>query len=223
MVCCTLALREAGVADTGSALDCGDAERRAGADAHLARMRDVHKHAMDRVAAGRGGRAYGAAADFYLADAEVLALRARGDTKAAQEALKRSADAARRAYEAELSDMTEGRIQVGTVLLSALQWSHLWQESQAASEPTQTERVAVAEAYLQRVVKLEQLATRHVVQEGDDFVGAVQLKQLEFFKADAEAVRAALKHDAKSVWTKAAEVRRDAAKAVYERYWEEFP
>ena len=194
------------------------AKRVAAAENHLVRTRDMCRCAKERVAAKLQSEKTAYAADYYLADAELLLDNTKNSASVgtfAATVSKTRARAARQLYDSWWQDVLDKSL--GSAI-QAYAWSRSLMEAEMAANMKQVERLAVAEAYLRRSNELEK-AIKDWFGEGE--LTRQFLTDIEFHRADAQITVYQEQHDAKGdkLLARALKARVMAAEAGYNETW----
>jgi hypothetical protein len=205
-------------------------ERIAAAVAHLDRMADVRHEVRKQAALGAVPYEAYTGMDADFADARILAAAvngganqipslALGTARVAATKLTYGAywDGVEREHKTEPE---ENRIR-HLPFQSAWYWSRRWLLAELGIAHEQEDRLAAAEAYLDRTRQLDEIVQKELKSEQ---VGKQEVAEDAFYRADAEARVAELRDTGKDkkTYLQAARRKGEAAKGAYQGAWDVF-
>ncbi len=192
------------------------------AEEHLARMKSIEKPIMERIGKRRAGSDSYLAAEYYRTDAEFLVFQARAkpEDKEAQDVTTTRLASAVLIYDSLWLDLDEKR--KTNQFRSALSWSHLWYEAEISIRKNKADRLAAAEAYVNRTKEIEKLA-KVLLDDGELHIQDFWEATLN--RADAEILLSKIKGvDTNQIVSRSniSKVHLDAAKSAFEAEWKDF-
>jgi hypothetical protein len=192
------------------------------AEEHLARMKSIEKSIMERIGKGRAGSDSYLAAEYFRTDAEFLLFQARAkpEEKEAQDVPSTPLASAVLIYDSLWLDLHEKR-RIHQ-FRSALVWSHLWFEADISIRKNKADRLAAAEAYVNRTKEIEKLAK---VLLDDGKLPIQDFWEATLNRADAEILLSNIKgvdHNQVGSRSNISKVQLDAAKSAFAAEWKDF-